>query len=102
MAIWSRIIAFDKTVRADLVKDDAVPCFVSHLSWGLNSPTGSSQRVMAAFVLAGVVRGYPQGRAAALQANALQTCVQLLSSAELDAGAPRAVRDAVELRVPER
>ena len=98
VAIWAKIVAFDGSVQADLVKDDAIKCFILHLNWGLNSSVSSdvasaaSQRVMAAFVLAAIIRNYVPGQTATHKANAHLACVNLLSSAELDPGAPQEVR----------
>ncbi|GMI10943.1 hypothetical protein TrVE_jg5878 [Triparma verrucosa] len=108
VAIWAKIVAFDGSVQADLVKDDAIKCFILHLNWGLNSSVSSdvasaaSQRVMAAFVLAAIIRNYVPGQTATHKANAHLACVNLLSSAELDPGAPQEVREAIENRVPPR
>ncbi|GMH48477.1 hypothetical protein TL16_g00298 [Triparma laevis f. inornata] len=108
VAIWAKIVAFDGSVQADLVKDDAIGCFVHHLNWGLNSSVSSdvasaaSQRVMAAFVLAAIIHNYIPGQTATHKASAHAACVNLLSSAELDPGAPQEVREAIEKRVPPR
>jgi hypothetical protein len=35
VGIWAKVLAFDPTCQADLVKDHAIPHFVRHLRWGL-------------------------------------------------------------------
>lgn len=40
ICIWARILAFDPSTQADLVKDDFLPHFIAHLSWGLNGGGG--------------------------------------------------------------
>jgi regulator-associated protein of mTOR len=69
--IWSRLIAFDRTCQADLLREMQFTYFAAMLDY--SNPTGvantSEQRAMCAFILASLCRDHPPGQAACLTWN---------------------------------
>ena len=89
VCIWGKILAFDISCQADLVKDQACPNFISHLSWGLKNDMGEEkllteekyssyenseedaleQRMMAAFILSTICMDFCPGQNECLRLN---------------------------------
>ena len=101
VGIWAKILLFDSSCQADLVKDGALPHFIRHLHWRLPdsgtgaSPNlanrqplvggddgGASQRTMAAVILSSICSDYPLGQKECLAKNLHGFCASLLSSVE--------------------
>ena len=101
VGIWAKILLFDSSCQADLVKDGALPHFIRHLHWGLPdsgtgaSPNlanhqplaggndgGASQRTMAAVILSSICSDYPLGQKECLAKYLHGFCSSLLSSVE--------------------
>lgn len=104
VGIWAKILKFDSSCQADLVKDGALPHFIRHLHWGLpdagtsglppsTSPTvtastigtsedAAEQRTMAAVILSAICADYTAGQNDCLEKNLHLTCASLLSSVE--------------------
>lgn len=77
--IWARIIAVDPSCQADLVNAKGHTYFLSVLQ----DPTVDSEhRTLAAYVLAGIVDGYPAGQEAALQGSMISICLEQLGDRE--------------------
>ena len=97
MGIWARILAFDSSCQAFVVRDGGLPHFVGHLTWGISAAAipipldpkeAALQRTMAAFVIAATCLDFRQAQAECLRLNLHGTCCSLLSSLEFgtDAG----------------
>lgn len=89
ISIWASILAFDSSCQTDLVKDGALPHFIQHLTWGLNSTsTGGAtietakERTLAAFILAVAAHGFPQGQTECSRLNLSTTICSIISSYE--------------------
>ena len=89
VSIWASILAFDSTCQTDLVKDGALPHFIQHLTWGLNSTStgratieAAKERTLAAFILAVTAYGYPQGQIECSRLNLATTIGSIISSYE--------------------
>ena len=98
VCIWGKILAFDISCQADLVKDQACPNFISHLSWGLKNDMGEEkllteekyssyenseedaleQRMMAAFILSTICMNFCPGQNECLRLNLHVKCGELL------------------------
>ncbi|CAG5135312.1 unnamed protein product, partial [Candidula unifasciata] len=74
--IWAKILAVDQSCQADLVKDSGHKYFLSVLA---DPSIGAEYRTMAAFVVAIIMNNYAPGREAALNDNAISTCLEQLS-----------------------
>ncbi|BFZ17584.1 hypothetical protein BsWGS_20619 [Bradybaena similaris] len=74
--IWAKILAVDPSCQADLVKDSGHKYFLSVLA---ETSIGAEYRTMAAFVVAIIMNNYAPGREAALNDNAISTCLEQLS-----------------------
>ncbi|XP_072037046.1 regulatory-associated protein of mTOR-like isoform X3 [Amphiura filiformis] len=77
--IWAKILAVDRSCKADLVKDNGHKYFLSVLA---DPYMPGEHRTMAAFVLAMIVEGYLNGQVrteAALQGNVVAICLEQLS-----------------------
>jgi len=102
VGIWAKILLFDSSCQADLVKDGALPHFIRHLHWGLPDPgaaassnlpnplplpatmgdDGAGQRTMAAVILSSICSDYAPGQKECLAKNLHGFCATLLSSVE--------------------
>ena len=102
VGIWAKILLFDSSCQADLVKDGALPHFIRHLHWGLpdseaatssNLPNplplpatmgddGAGQRTMAAVILSSICSDYAPGQKECFAKNLHGFCSSLLSSVE--------------------
>ena len=78
--IWTKILSFDVSCQADLVKDKGQKYFLAFL----NDPqVPPDQRVIACFVLSAMCTGpYKPGQIAVLQAGVLRSCLRQLSLSE--------------------
>ncbi|XP_022092317.1 regulatory-associated protein of mTOR-like isoform X1 [Acanthaster planci] len=74
--IWAKILAVDRSCKADLVKDNGHKYFLSVLA---DPYMPAEHRTMAAFVLAMIVEDYPNGQEAALQGNVIAICLEQLN-----------------------
>lgn len=81
--IWSKLLALDRSVQVDVIKERNETYFVSHLA----SPPGTGaaavsdrQRVMSGFVLSALCDGYPTGQRAILRAGAMSVAARHLDS----------------------
>nr|XP_039265005.1 regulatory-associated protein of mTOR-like [Styela clava] len=70
--IWAKILAVDCACQADLVKDGGHHYFLRVLQ---DPHMSSEHRTMATFVLTEIMRDYPAGQEACLQANIVATCL---------------------------
>lgn len=89
VSIWASILAFDSSCQADLVKDNALPHFIQHLTWGLSNTStegatmeAAKERTLAAFILAVATHGFPQGQTECSRLNLSGAICTLLSSYE--------------------
>jgi regulator-associated protein of mTOR len=89
VSIWASILAFDSSCQVDLVKDGALPHFIQHLTWRLNSTStggvtieAAKERTLAAFILAVASHNYTQGQTECGRLNLAGTICALLSSYE--------------------
>ncbi|XP_033630484.1 regulatory-associated protein of mTOR-like isoform X1 [Asterias rubens] len=73
--IWAKILAVDRSCKADLVKDNGHKYFLSVLA---DPYMPAEHRTMAAFVLAMIVEDYQNGQEAALQGNVIAICLEQL------------------------
>jgi len=95
--IWARILYFDTSCQADLVKDKAIPHFINHLSWGMNNQRGEGtvdeespnahedaaiQRMTAAFILSVICLKFSSGQRECLRQNLHLKCGELLGICE--------------------
>ena len=98
--IWAKMLAFDISCQGDLVKDQACPHFISHLSWGLTRESevlrddfvaeplngvpvtpeddAAEQRMMAAFILSVICQNHTLGQSECLRLNLHLKCSELL------------------------
>ncbi|KAH3763755.1 regulatory-associated protein of mTOR [Pelomyxa schiedti] len=74
--IWAKILAFDPSCQADLLKDSGHKFFLGVLG---NPSVPSLQRVMSAFILSVIVDSSPNGQLACLQGNILPLLMSLIS-----------------------
>ena len=108
VSIWASILAFDSSCQTDLVKDGALPHFIQHLTWGLNSTStggatieAAKERTLAAFILAVAPHGYPQGQTECSRLNLSTTICSIISSYEAGEHAETAMdRDIIESHLP--
>lgn len=92
VGIWAKVLAFDPSCQADVVKDRALPHFIRHLRCGLDSVDGqnsnmstelaSEQRTLAAFILSITCSGYPIGQSECINEKLHLACGSLLQSLE--------------------
>jgi len=105
VGIWAKVLAFDPSCQADLLKDHAITHFIKHLHWGL--PLGGSttpeankvdngkqkgrshsddseQRTMAAFILSVSCYEYPNAQEECLNHSMHVTMGKLLLASELE------------------
>ncbi|XP_065898474.1 regulatory-associated protein of mTOR-like [Dysidea avara] len=73
--IWAKILAIDGTCQVDLVKDSSHKYFLSVLA---DPDMQCEYRTMAAFVLAMIVKRYPDGQRACVQSGIIATCLEQL------------------------
>ncbi|XP_041474406.1 regulatory-associated protein of mTOR-like isoform X2 [Lytechinus variegatus] len=74
--IWAKILAVDRSCKADLVKDMGHKYFLSVLA---DPYMVAEHRTMAAFVLAMIVEDYQNGQEAAFQGNVIAICLEQLN-----------------------
>ena len=78
--IWTKILSFDSSCQADLVKDKGQKYFLAFLN---DAQVPADQRVISCFVLCAMCAGpYKQGQLAVLQAGMLRSCLVQLSLPE--------------------
>lgn len=90
VSIWASILAFDSSCQVDLVKDGALPHFIQHLNWGMDSVSAgeaameaAKERTLASFILAVATHKHPQGQTeCSTRLNLCGTISTLLSSYE--------------------
>jgi regulator-associated protein of mTOR len=75
--IWAKILAFDESCQADLIKESSHIYFLNVLAVP-NLP--SSQRVLALFILSAIVASNRQGQLLGYKANLLSLCAPEISN----------------------
>jgi regulator-associated protein of mTOR len=80
--IWAKTLAFDKSFRVDLIKDEHHNFFVTHLTpLNVSAPdTSPLQCFLACFVISVLCDNSPQGQFECLNAGALRLLIQRLDS----------------------
>jgi len=89
--IWSKLLALDRSVQADLVREGHEHYFVNHLASPApahptpggaqaSAPLTDRQRVTSAFVLAALCDGFPAGQTAVLRTGVLPVLATHLES----------------------
>lgn len=100
VGIWAKILSFDSSCQSDLVKDQALPHFINHLTWGLGN-TGekrserligesryghrlrpeddaAEQRTMATFILSVICLNFETGQNECRRLSLHLKCGELL------------------------
>lgn len=82
--IWARIMAVDRTVQTDLLKDNGIHYFITifHPASGIPVGNASEHRAMCAFIIAIFCREYTQGQTVCMSKDLFEGCLKHLAESD--------------------